>query len=231
MKLISENLKKIILDIFYPNRCPCCNGFIRWDEIICDKCVSDIEQMENPDFCPLCGRNPCICDSGLFYDRAFVYKPYDGAIRNGVISMKRGNNTNFAEYAGEKLAAMLESCQDIDCIIPVPMSAAKKRSRGYNQAELISDKISEILGIPVRNDILFMIYSKKEQHSKSAKERAEIKNYLEINENADLSDMKIIICDDVITTSSTVNACAELLKSKGAAEVIAVLASGTVLKI
>lgn len=49
--------------------------------------------------------------------------------------------------------------------------------------------------------------------------------------NADLSEMKIIICDDVITTSSTVNACAELLKSKGAAEVIAVLASGTVLKI
>ena len=231
MKLISENLKKIILDIFYPNRCPCCNGFIRWDEIICDKCVSDIEKMEDPKFCPLCGRNPCICNTNPFYDRAFVYKPYDKAIRNGVISMKRGNNKNFAEYVGAELAAMLEDYHDIDCIIPVPMSAAKKRSRGYNQAELISDKISEILKIPVRNDILFMIYSKNEQHSKNAKQRAEIKNYLKVNENADLSDMKIIICDDVITTSATVNACAELLKSKGAAEVTAVLASGTVLKI
>ena len=42
--------------------------------------------------------------------------------------------------------------------------------------------------------------------------------------------MKIIICDDVCTTGSTINRCAELLKSMGAAEVYAAVGTTTKLK-
>lgn len=228
MKLNADDIKKLLLDIFYPNRCPCCNDFITWNELICSKCTDDIDNMENAYFCKQCGRNPCICSSNLFYDDAFVYKPYDGTVKNGVLSMKRGNNTNFGRYTGMKLAEMIGNTE-ADFIIPVPMAKKKKRVRGYNQAEVIADKISEILGIPVKNNILNMRYSKTEQHSRNSKERMLIENYLDISD-IDLTDKKIILCDDIITTSSTVNACSKLLKSKGAVYVTVALSAGTILK-
>ena len=48
--------------------------------------------------------------------------------------------------------------------------------------------------------------------------------------NTDLSGRKIIICDDVCTTGSTINRCAELLKNMGAAEVYAAVGTTTKLK-
>lgn len=228
MKLKYNDIKNFLLDIFYPNRCPCCNEFIKWNELLCGNCISEISQYEDYGFCFKCGRNPCICKKEIFYDRAFVYKPYENLVKNGILSMKNGININFGKYSAMKLAHMTEGT-DVDFIVPVPMSARKKRARGYNQAEIIADALSEILGIPVRNDILYMKYSKTEQHFRKAEERNAVRDFIGINDT-DLKGCKIMLCDDIITTANTVNFCSELLKSKGALYIVAVLSAGAVFR-
>ncbi|HJC90403.1 MAG TPA: hypothetical protein H9695_05450 [Candidatus Mediterraneibacter excrementigallinarum] len=46
---------------------------------------------------------------------------------------------------------------EIGLIIPVPLHASRKRRRGFNQAEIIADELSQLTGIPSRNDLLFRI--------------------------------------------------------------------------
>lgn len=231
MRLISDKISRIILDLFYPNRCPCCKSFIAWNELVCTECISELDNMEDENFCGKCGRNPCICnrEDVIFYDEAYIYKPYLDKSKNGILSMKNAENKNYGEYSGEKLAEMLDDV-DADMIIPVPMAKRKKRSRGYNQAEIIARKISAVKNIPLRNDILSMRYSRTEQHTRSERERKLIRNYLDISDT-ELTGMTVILCDDIITTGSTFNACAELLKKNGAERIIIASAAGTVYKI
>lgn len=230
MKLKYNDVKNFILDIFYPNRCPCCNNLIKWNELLCENCMNEISDMHDYGFCFRCGRTPCICEKQeIFYERAFVYKPYENSVRNGILEMKRGRNINFGKFAGTQLAEMLKGT-DADFIVPVPMSARKKHIRRYNQAEVIARQISEILDIPVRNDILYMKYSKTEQHSRNKQDRIAVRNLIGINDVADIKNSKIILCDDIITTANTVNFCSQLLKSKGAFYVVTALSAGAVFK-
>ena len=92
------------------------------------------------------------------------------------------------------------------------------RSRGYNQAEVISAEISDALNIPVRNDILYKKDTSSSQHFLGRAARFKNISAIKIND-INLSGKSIIICDDVITTGSTVNRCAGLLKSAGAEKV------------
>jgi ComF family protein len=228
MKLKYNDIKSFLLDMIYPNRCPCCNEFIKWNKLLCENCIAEISEYEDCGFCFKCGRNPCICKKKIFYDRAFVYKPYEELVKNGILSMKKGINVNFGKYSAIQLAKMTEGT-DADFIVPVPMSVRKKRARGYNQAEVIARTLSELLDIPVRNDILYMKYSETEQHFRKSDERNAVRNFIGIND-IDLKNCKIMLCDDIITTANTVNFCSELLKSKGAFYIVAVLSAGAVFR-
>ncbi len=221
-----EDIKNILFDMLYPNRCPCCNDFIEWNRFLCDNCIEKVNAIKIPDFCHLCGRKPCICTEKPYYDRAYVYKPYLEIIRDGIISLKKGYNMNFAKYCGIELSKLIEK-ENADMIIPVPMSKRKKRARGYNQAEIIAQQISKAKNIPIEKNILKMKYSKVSQHSKNRTERTDIEKYISIKD-VNLEGKKIILCDDIITTSSTVNVCSRLLKEKGAETVVSVLVAGTV---
>ena len=114
-----------------------------------------------------------------------------------------------------------------DIVVPVPMGKKKQKRRGHNQAELFARCIGRYLEIPVKNDILYKYDTRDEQHSHSARERSERVKGLFYTKNTDLSGMRVIICDDVMTTGSTVNECARLLKAIGAESVIAAVCAVT----
>ena len=220
MKSKKNTALKFILDIFYPNRCPCCGSFIKWDKLICSKCHKAINIVYDKT-CKICGKEICICSEGIFYNGAVVPLRYGDLCRQGILSLKKGNNKNFGEYTGKLISSiMLKEHNDekFDFIIPVPMSRTSMRSRGYNQAEVISAEISDALNIPVRNDILYKKDTSSSQHFLGRAARFKNISAIKIND-INLSGKSIIICDDVITTGSTVNRCAGLLKSAGAEKV------------
>ena len=173
-----------------------------------------------------------MCSEDNFYDRALVPLRYENLVKEGVLSLKRGNNKNFGEYTGKLLAGILKnemSELQFDMIMPVPMSPASFRKRGFNQAEIIAGEISSALDIPLVNDVLIKQDTDSSQHYLNKSQRMRNISSIKIKE-IDLTGKRIIICDDVITTGSTINRCARLLKNSGAETVFAAVAAGTKLR-
>ncbi len=216
-KTFLKNCKTFLLDIFFPNRCPFCKAFIRWDMSVCDNCRSELTPAcEN--ICHKCGNLHCSCDGSKYFDNVYAAVFFDDENVSGAIyDFKHTGMVNLAEYTAEIVSGYIENS---DLIVGVPMSKRKRRVRGHNQADILAMCIGECLDTPFGKNILYKIDTKEEQHQFSEAERVERVNELFYSGDTDLSGKTIILCDDVMTTGSTVNRCAELLKEMGADKVI-----------
>ena len=172
----------------------------------------------------------CFCERGPAYDHAIAAALYQEPARSGILSLKRAESKNFAYACGEVLGRMVIADPELlayDLIVPVPMAKRKKKKRFFNPAEEIAREMSSATGIPLRADLLEDTGTGAAQHTLSAKERAANTGHFQIPQTADLTGYRILLCDDVLTTGSTMNRCAELLKSRGAAVVTAAAATTT----
>jgi competence protein ComFC len=232
MQLKWRLIYKYIIDLIYPNRCPCCNKFIRWNAYVCDECI-DKMSIKDDEYCIKCGKKKenCLCNLGLSFDRVYMVTDYLDTSKLGIYALKDSKNTNFAKYCGIQLGKKILAAKDADadCIVYVPMKSRKKRKRGYNQAEIIADSIRYVIGSPVEKNALRKNNKVKDltQHSLNAEERFENAERMFISGKADVVGKKIILCDDVMTTGYTLNKCSEILKKNGAKTVIAAVAATT----
>ncbi|HYM35511.1 MAG TPA: ComF family protein, partial [Steroidobacteraceae bacterium] len=100
-------------------------------------------------------------------------------------------------------------------IIPVPLAVERFRDRGFNQAIEIGRIIEMRLGIPLRPDLITRTRNTREQTGLDSKARRKnVRGAFAIS--AKLPAKHIAILDDVITTGSTANELARLLRRAGA---------------
>lgn len=229
----SRKWRMFLLDLFFPNRCPCCHRLIPWQDYLCEPCRISIETPEDA-FCSECGKTweHCICDTELYYDQASVITFYANAAKHGVLSMKKAENLQFGWHCAASFSDRILSdplLQSSDLIVPVPMAKKRRQTRIVNPAEVIAKELSAYTKIPMRTDLLRDNGSGQIQHTLSAKDRRKNVAQFEILPS-NLNGFHIILCDDVLTTGSTVNRCAQLLKSHGAARVTVFAATSSVLQ-
>lgn len=105
-------------------------------------------------------------------------------------------------------------------LVPVPMEKKKLRQRGYNQAEILARHLSTIIKTPVETNVLVKIKRTGPQMELSAAERQKnIDGAFSVKNPKAIAGKKVFLVDDVYTTGSTMEACAAILKSAGAASV------------
>lgn len=98
---------------------------------------------------------------------------------------------------------------DVDMIIPVPLHPKKLKKRGYNQSEWIAKGFAFGLNRPVNTDILHRIVFTSTQTRKTRFERwKNVEGIFEVTEPDKFYNKHILLVDDVITTGSTLEACA-----------------------
>ncbi|MFH1582976.1 MAG: ComF family protein [Candidatus Falkowbacteria bacterium] len=104
-------------------------------------------------------------------------------------------------------------------VIFVPLSKKRLRWRGFNQAELLAQKIAEKYNLALDAVNLIRVKHKRPQAKLDEIHRLEnIKDCFEWR-GGDLNKKNIILIDDVVTTGATLNECAKVLKAHGAGEV------------
>ncbi len=103
-------------------------------------------------------------------------------------------------------------------ITSIPLSAQRTKERGFNQAGIIAQAVEEVFSIPYQESILVRNKETKAQHKKTRQERFENLKEAFIVKN-DLSDLKILLVDDICTTGATLLEASKALYQAGAKEV------------
>jgi ComF family protein len=113
-----------------------------------------------------------------------------------------------------------------DVIIPVPLHKKRLRERGFNQSACFADGLAQKLNATVEIDNLVRVVATKTQTHKSRFARFEnMKQVFEVSRPDRLINKHVLLVDDIVTTGSTLEACAtELLKVPGLTLSIATIA-------
>lgn len=108
-------------------------------------------------------------------------------------------------------------------LIPVPISAKRRRYRGFNQAEVLAEGLAKELGLSV-GTLVQRVRNTMPQSGLSPKERKEnLMASLAWNEKEakrfETLPETVALVDDIFTTGATMEACTEVLRSHGIASV------------
>lgn len=222
-------IRRFLLDLIMPNRCAFCNKVIGWKEYCCEQCEDKIPYIDEK-LCERCGKANCICNDDLGYDKCFSVVWYDDFMKKAVMIYKIESPENFAAFFSDKICEILKknNCTDFDVVTCTPMSESALRARGYNQAQELGKRIAKTLELPFDGKLLVKFDSKTSQHNLNMKSRKEYaRKAFGSNDKKNVRGKSVLLCDDIITTGSTLDACGKILKSMGARCVIGVTACNT----
>ena len=226
-------LKASLINLLFPNSCPGCGAFQQPGIRLCPACEEAVLLSQNH-YCHTCGKVRCFCHyRTVHYDRVIACTcytklrghPADRAVR----ALKNGRNPNIADFAAQVIAGRLGGSMEygsFDLVTAVPMHPARLRQRGYNQAARFGKGVAAWLSLPYQPDILSKRFSRHSQHQLDARARAEYIAAFSVR-SCELTGRRILLCDDVLTTGTTLDCCAELLKRCGAANVTAAVIATT----
>lgn len=187
MSNLKELYRKILREIFFDDKCSSCSGVLDREGFVCKKCLMKLL------------KESYLKNTGKFF---YVYY-YDELIRELIADYKlrnrKGLGKDFAFLISKTFKQLIEQ-ENIDVIIPVPINKERLKERGFNQVEYILD-------------ILKIKYYKIER-IKDTKHMYSMENYDERSRNVenafynklDLSDKKILLVDDIVTSGATINA-------------------------
>lgn len=224
-------LKKL-LDLFYPPRCPVCHDIVQpGRKMICDTCAKKLPFVQGT-VCERCGKpveeteKLCFDCQNLehVFDQGMGIFLYNDIMRKSMHFFKYQGRKEYGEFyarAAWKRSREMLTCWKPEVIVPIPVHKIRLRERGYNQAEVIAEKLSALTGIPVETGYIIRKENTKAQKDLTPKERRENLQCAFILGKVKVHHDRILLLDDIYTTGSTMDAVSKLLKQGGAKEIYA----------
>ena len=226
------NFLNDFLNLFYPKLCPVCGGDLTGGEsALCTTCLYHLPKTEYHLYKDHALARVFWGRVNLEHTAALYNFDKDSNYRNLIHQIKYHGRKEMGFELGKLLGAELKHSEitNIDMIIPVPLHKKKQKQRGYNQSECIARGLSESIEKPLFTDILIRSVANPTQTRKSRYERWEnVEGIFDVMNKEALKDKHILLVDDVITTGSTIEACAQsILQVSGTQISVAVLAFAT----
>jgi ComF family protein len=221
------------LDLLYPSLCPVCDmalGPGRRDPL-CRVCWTAFERIEPPG-CRTCGLPFPSFDRALAvasllchacaaappsFDYARAAGAYAGALREALHAFKFGGKRALARPLGD---LVLEQCggllgPHVDALVAVPLTRARERERGFNQAALLASHLASASGLPDKPRWLSRRHGTRSQTELTAAERrANVAGAFVAAPR--VAGAHVVVVDDILTTGATVGECARALRGAGA---------------
>lgn len=197
---------------------------------LCAGCEADLPR--NVCACPGCGEHLVgitdsprpLCGACLRkrprYDATFCAWRYAYPVDHLVRALKYDGAIVLSRVLAALLAGVLKATHPgpwPDCIVPMPLHPERFRSRGYNQSIELGQVVERQLGVPLRTDLVERIRATREQAALSRKERRRnVRGAFAVRSRP---PARIAVLDDVITTGSSMNEVARVLKRAGAVHI------------
>jgi ComF family protein len=232
-KALARGAARKLADLVVPPACLACRQRLGSSDAICGRCWAQIHFIRPP----LCDRLgiPMPFDPGGIvvsgaalknppvYDRARAVARFDSVMRRLIHSFKYGDRHDarrlFARWLAEAGGDLL---RDAGVLVPVPLHRWRFIHRRFNQAAILTLELASLTGLPCAMQVLRRARPTRSQVGLSHTERKlNLAGAFAVaaRDRQHIEGRNIVLIDDVITTGSTVSACAAVLKRAGAARV------------
>ena len=206
---------KTILDFVYPKLCVGCGSE---GESLCNKCFDTLTIAEQ--VCPVCGGSSdygwthSICrNKGSLDGLICLYSYEDETVKAAIDDLKFGFNKEIVPLMMRNFS--FESGVRFDAIVPVPLYFYRENWRGFNQAQLIAEKIDEGLSLGVEKWLVRRKNTKQQANLRSREDRGEnMTDAFEVR--GEVKGSKVLLTDDVYTSGFSMGEAAKTLKTAGA---------------
>ena len=214
------NTRKLFNDfvnLLYPHNCAGCGSdLLENDQSICIHCYTNLPETN---YAALAG-NPI---EKIFYGRLNVeeatagyYFSKSSVLQRLIHQLKYNGNTEVGHQLGQWLGLELQKSNlfhSIHALIPLPLYLSKEKKRGYNQATVLCEGVSEIMNIPILNNVVLRKRYTDTQTKKGRSERLQnVDGSFELADPGALHQKHALLVDDVITTGATLEACGLVIK-------------------
>ncbi len=196
--------------LLFPEKCVLCRCVLERDELdLCRRC-----RTEAPEYASR-GKYPHLESlTAVWY--------YEGTVRRSILGYKFSGRRHYADCYGRLLAMALEKQDrtDFDILTWIPISEKRRKKRGFDQVELLAQKLGAELGVVPTATLHKRWDNPPQSHiTGQAERRANVLGVYEVLNGEALKEKRILLLDDIITTGATAGECARVLLTAGAKEV------------
>ena len=229
--MINHMIKNLLLNLFFPKKCLGCNCS---DTYLCRDCFNRIE-LDYNNTCFFCGKitwqgKICIdCQKENYLNRVIIATEYKNPLARDLIkNFKYHYVKELAQPLTQLIIKSLALCGKSSVphnavVLPIPLYKIRHRTRGFNQAELLAQKIADYFNLPLETNILKRIVPGVPQANikDDEKRKENIKGVFKINPSSfeKIRGANVILIDDVSTTGATLIEAGKILKNNGAKEI------------
>jgi ComF family protein len=222
-----SRLFRSVLDFALPPRCGGCGIIVDDVDSFCSDCWARLEFLQGG--CLRCGiplkaTDAETCGACLAHpprlDRIRAAVAYGDISRSIALRLKYGRKTALARTMARYMRPLVGELPG-DCIlVPVPLHPRRLWNRGFNQSAIVAREIGRRTGIPVAVDALRRTRSTPPLKGMGMRQRRRtVAGAFRALDPSRVRGRTVILIDDVMTTGSTANACARVLKRAGAERV------------
>ena len=230
IKAFLEYSRQAAADLLFPRRCPVCGGVaMPKGRLICPACLKQLSFVSSP-ACMKCGKEigsreqeycaDCIRRKKSF-TRGFALLNYDSRAAASMAAVKYHNKREYLDFYARAAALRFKKQfrqAGIQGIVPVPVHASRLKTRGFNQAAVLAEKLSAELGIPWE-ELLIRVKKTDPQKSLGSAERLKnLRGAFEAEQEAGKWE-RVLLVDDIYTTGSTAEICSRALLKTGVKQV------------
>ena len=224
----ASRLFRSVLDFALPPRCGGCGVIVDEIDSFCPECWRQLEFLGHGG-CLRCGL-PLKATEAETCARCLAKPPrldrirsavaYDEISRSIAIRLKYGRKVALARTMSRYMHPLVGDLPGETIMVPVPLHRRRLWSRGFNQSATVARQLSRRTGIPVAVDALERVRPTPPLKGLNIRQRRRtVAGAFRVNPKAELRGRTVVLVDDVLTTGSTANACARVLKRAGAARV------------
>ena len=200
-----------LLDLLYPPKCVICGKLLEKQGPVCPRCLDSLPEYD--------GAAPQV----RFTEAGAVSFYYEGALRESFLRFKFGGAAHYAAVYGAWMAHTIEDklAGRFDTLTWAPVSRRRRRSRGYDQSELLCRETARELGMQPLLTLEKCTHNRAQSSLTGAEERFENAKgaYCAVQPER-FAGKRVLLIDDIVTTGATMSECARVLRKAGAAEVV-----------